>query len=361
MGSIQSYFSHLTVTVSCLFLMTACDSGSAPDVQEWEVSARPAKLLLVGNTSSSDLLNYPAVIQAQQLSRLSFEVGGTLSEVLVVAAQQVTKGEVLARLDQRDLVSQRDSARAQFENADTVYQRALRLIAEDAISRSELEQRKSQHDVNKAQLETAEKALQDSSLVAPHSGAVSRVAVEVSQVVSRGEEAIDILGNAGLEAVINVPSSVVAAADRKERPQLEAYVVLDAAPDRRIPIVFKEASLEADAASQTYEVTFTFSSPGDLIILPGMNGIVWVEDSRVSAGGSDDVSIPLTAIATDGDQKYVWVLDENTMTVSKRVVTIGVGVGTAVNVVSGLTPGETIVAAGVSALSEGMKVASWSK
>ena len=360
MGSIQSYLSHLTVAVSCLFLMTACDSGSAPDVQESEVSARPAKLLLVGNTNSSDLLNYPAVIQAQQLSRLSFEVGGTLSEVLVVAAQQVTKGELLARLDQRDLVSQRDSARAQFENADTVYQRALRLIAEDAISRSELEQRKSQHDVSKSQLETAEKALQDSSLVAPHPGAVSRVAVEVSQVVSPGEAAIDILGNAGLEAVVNVPSGVVAAAGRKER-RLQAYVVLDAAPGRRIPIVFKEASLEADAASQTYEVTFTFSSPDDLIILPGMNGIVWVEDSRVSAGGSDDVSIPLTAIATDGDQKYVWVLDESTMTVSKRVVTIGVGVGTAVKVVSGLTPGETIVSAGVSALSEGTKVTPWSK
>lgn len=361
MGSKQSYLSHLTVAVSCVFLMTACDSGSIPDVQESEVSARPAKLLLVGHASGGDFLNYPAVIQAQQLSSLSFEVGGTLSEVLVVEAQEVTKGEVLAKLDQRDLVSKRDSARAQFENADTVYQRALRLIAEDAISRSELDQRKSQRDVSKAQLDTAEKALQDSSLVAPHAGAVSRVAIKVSQAVSPGQVAIVILGNAGLEAIINVPSSVVAAAGGQEGRVPEAYVVLDAAPGRRIPIVLQGASLEADAASQTYEVTFTFSSPDDLVILPGMNGIVWVEDSRVSAGGSDAVTIPLTAIATDGDQKYVWVLDESTMTVSKRVVTIDVGVGTTVNVVSGLTPGETIVSAGVSALSEGMKVAPWSK
>jgi RND family efflux transporter MFP subunit len=340
--------------------MAACDSESLPDVQESEVSARPAKLLLVGHTSSSDFLNYPAVIQAQRLSRLSFEVGGTLSEVLVVEAQEVKKGEVLARLDQRDLISSRDSARAQFDNANTVYQRALRLMEEDAISRSELDQRKSQHDVSKAQLDTAEKALQDSSIIAPHAGAVSRVAVKVRQVVSSGDAAIDILDTSGLEAIINIPSSVIAAAGGRER-QPESYVVLDAAPGRRIPIVFKEASLEADAASQTYEITYTFSSPDDLIILPGMNGIVWVEDLRSSGENSDSVSIPLTAIAADGDQKYVWVLDESSMTVSKRVVTIGVGVGTTVNVVNGLTPGETIVSAGVSSLSEGMKVASWSE
>jgi RND family efflux transporter MFP subunit len=234
-------------------------------------------------------------------------------------------------------------------------------MEEDAISRSELEQRKSQHDVSKAQLNTAEKALQDSSLVAPHAGVVSRVAIKVSQVVSPGEAAIDVLGNAGLEAIINLPSSIISTARPREGRLPENYVVLDAAPGRRIPIVFKEASLEADAVSQTYEVTFTFSSPDDLNILPGMNGIVWIEDPRGSAGGSDDVSIPLTAIATDGDQKYVWVLDESTMTVSKRVVTIGVGVGTTVKVVNGLTQGETIVSAGVSALSEGTKVTPWSK
>ena len=105
---------------------------------------------------------------------MSFEVGGILKELLVVEAQKVNQGDVLAKLDQRDLQAKLKSARAQFDNADAEYQRALQLIKGDVIfSRSTLEQRKSQRDVSKAQLETAEKALQDTVLLAPYSGNIA--------------------------------------------------------------------------------------------------------------------------------------------------------------------------------------------
>ena len=90
-----------------------------------------------------------------------------LKELMVIEAQKVNKGEVLAKLDQRDLLAKLISARAQFKNANIEYQRALRLIKQDAISSSKLEERKSKRDVNKSQLETAKKALQDSVLIAP--------------------------------------------------------------------------------------------------------------------------------------------------------------------------------------------------
>ena len=68
--------------------------------------------------------------------------------VMVIEAQKVTKGEMLAKLDQRDLLTQLKSARAQFKNANIEYQRTLRLIKQDAISSCKLEERKSKRDVN---------------------------------------------------------------------------------------------------------------------------------------------------------------------------------------------------------------------
>ena len=351
----------LSLYIFAVFFLVACDSESPSTKKEAATQIRPAKLIEVGQVNTDDFLNYPAVIQSQQSSVLTFEVGGMLIELMAIEAKKVKKGEVLAKLDQRDFLAKLKSARAQFENADTEYQRALRLIKEDAISRSVLEERKAQRDVSKAQLETTEKALEDSVLVAPYSGNVAKVLIEKRQIVQPGKPAISILGEGGLEAKINLPSSIIAKARKRKKKEVDSYVVLEAAPNRRIPAIFKEASLEADAASQTYEVTFTFKAPKGLNILPGMNATVWFKDPSKLATGISKASIPLTAIVTDGDQKYVWVVNKESMIVSRRNITVEDGVGMNLNVSSGLELGETIVAAGVSSLSEGMKVRLWIK
>ncbi len=352
---------HSFSIILALFFLMACDSESPLPENKVETLIRPAKLIEIGQKISDNFLNYPAVIKSQQLSTLSFEVAGVLKELLVIEAQEVKQGDVLARLDQRDLQAKLKSARAQFDNADAEYQRAMRLIKEDAISRSDLEQRKSKRAVNKARLETAEKALQDSVLIAPYAGNIARVSIQKQQAIQAGGAAIEILGAGGLEASINLPASIIAKAKEQKGAKTHSYLTLSAAPDRRIPALFKEATLTADAASQTYEVTFSFATPEDLNILPGMNATIWFKDPGESASKISKVSVPLTAIATDGDQKYVWVVDRETMIVSRRNITVEDDVGAILNVSSGLELGETIVAAGISFLSEGMKVRPWSK
>lgn len=340
-----------------VFALGACDS-KAPVIEKAKAVAKLAKLVKVGVTNEKEFLNYPAVIAAQESTTLSFNVGGMITELPIVEAQQVKKGDLLAKLDQRDLIAQLDSAKAQFNNDNTAYQRAVNLMKEDAISQSVLDQRKAQQEVSKAQLETAEKALEDSVIVAPFDGAIAKVSIKLREVVQAGSAAIDLLGNGGLKAIINIPSSIIANS-RGEEPATDSYVVLDAAPNRKIPAVFKEISLEADAASQTYEATFTFDSPENIVILPGMNAVVWFRDP--SQKSSQNISIPLTAIATNGEQKYVWVVDSSTMNVTKRNIVIEQNIGTSVSVLSGLTVGETIVSTGITALAEGMEVAPWSK
>lgn len=351
-------FSLLSFAIA---LLSACGSDNAPNNKQQENLARPAKLLQVRQTNSNIFLNYPAIIKSQQLSALSFEVGGTVKELPVIEAQQVKKGEILAKLDQQDLLAKLSSARAQFKNANTEYQRAVRLMKADAISKSELDKRKSQRDVNKSALESAQKALANSVLLAPYAGAISKVSIKINQIVQAGSPAIDILGRGGLEATINLPSSIMAKATKQRAQKDNAYIVLEAATDLHIPITFKEAALEADAVSQTYAVTFKFEAPENLIILPGMNAVIWFKDPSKADEDTNKIRIPFTAVAINGSQKYVWVVDNKSMTVSKRNIVIESDVGSSIAVNSGLESGETIVAAGVSALLEGMKVSAWSK
>jgi RND family efflux transporter MFP subunit len=339
-----------------LVTIAACSSDIDEEVREPLV--RPVKLLTLATASDLQTSRYPAVVSAGRFSELSFQVGGLIEEIAVVDAQTVNAGDLIARLDQRDFQSNAVSARSQFQNAEEEYQRAVRLAQEDAIARSVLEQRESQRDVARAQLDTAEKALEDTVLQAPFAGVVAQVPVRERESITAGQLVAALMDTGTLEVTVDLPARVIA--ESLEVEDRGSFVILEAAPDTRITAIFKEADLLADTASQTYGVTFTFEPPENLVILPGMNATVELSSARVSeAGTGNRKSVPISAIGSDGESTYVWIVDQDTMTVSRRDVTIADGVGEYAIVTEGLAPGETIATAGASFLAEGMQVRPW--
>jgi len=349
----------LAITFTCVVgAIASCGGGDAEQVRQPAV--RPVKLITLSPASEVATARYPAVVNAAQFSELSFQVGGLIEEIAVVEAQQVAEGEVIARLDQRDFKSQVASARSQFENAEAEYQRAVRLSLEDAIARSVLEQRLSQRDVARAQLDTAEKALEDTVIRAPFAGVVAQAPVRQRQSISAGQLVAALMGQGDLEVEIDLPARIIA--QSLEVETRAAFVILEAAPDKLIEATFKEADLLADSASQTYSVTFTFSPPENLVILPGMNATVQLTSARRSeTDATNRIAVPLSAIVSDGNTTYVWVVDQESMTVSRRDVTVADGIGATAVVTEGLTVGDTIATAGASFLADGMQVRPWTE
>jgi len=351
----KNKFLSICASIVAATLLVSCGKEAEEPVKKSVV--RPVKLITVGSANNRQSISYPAVISAEKSSNLSFQVSGLLQELAVNETQQIKQGDVIAKLDQRDYKNKLDSAKAQFDNAEAEYKRAVRLTKQDAIAKSVLEQRKSQRDVAKAQLDSARKALSDTVLRAPFAGVIANIPVKRLQNIQPGELIATLITGESLEATVNLPASVIATAET--RTDQEAFVILDAAPQNRIPAKYKEAVLEADAISQTYAVTFTFTPPEKLVILPGMNATVVLTSSRKDAVQSSNVSVPLAAVMSDGSQQYLWVVNSDNMTVTKRHITIQEGIGETVIVTQGLTPGETIVGAGAAYLAEDMKVRPW--
>ncbi|MEL6474552.1 MAG: efflux RND transporter periplasmic adaptor subunit [Pseudomonadota bacterium] len=344
------------ISVGAIALVVAC--SAAEEATQLE-TIRPAKLITVEAASIQRELTFPAVIQAAQSAELTFQIAGEIRELNVLEGDPVQEGDVIARLDQRDARNRLTQSQAEFDNAEAEFQRAERLSAEDAISRSVLDTRRTQRDVARASLDTARKALSDTVLRAPFSGGVSRVLGRQFQNV-QAKEAIAILQSAEVEAVMNAPGTIVARIPQLET--VETRVVLDAAPDTPIIGVFKEASGEADQATQTYQVAFSFKPPEGLLILPGMTATV-ESDFLFSGAGAQDIvaggiAVPLSAIVAEGDERFVWRVRTDA-TLEKQPVTLSSDFGETVTVVEGLDGGETIVAAGVSFFHEGMKVRPW--
>ncbi len=355
---IKNYFNLFSAIFIALSL-SACGKGQEQEGVTRALSVRPVKLITVSTVGTAQVSKFPAVIDAYRMSELSLQVGGMLQEFPVTEAQRLNRGDLIAKLDQRDFKSAFVSAKAQFKNAEEEYQRAARLAEQDAIARSVLEQRLAQRDVSRAQLDSAEKALEDSMLTAPYNGVVAQVMVKNLQTISPGQVMVKFISGDLLEATIDLPASFLAQIPKNESANnhRQAFIILDAAPNQIIEATYKEASLLADTTSQTYAITFTFQPPENLMVLPGMNATV---ELRIQHKAQiTRVAVPLDAITSDGKNKYVWAVDKETMTVTKRLVTIENSVGKMVVVTAGLEVNETIAGAGAAYLSEGMKIKEW--
>lgn len=349
----------LRLLTALLFLgaLTAC---APPEiVSEDAPKIRPAKLITVVQASTSRSLSFPAVIEAENSAQLTFQVSGQITTLTVLEGDEVTQGQVIARVEQRDYQNALAQAQAQFDNAETEYRRAQRLVDQDAISRSILETRRTNRDVAKAALDTANKTSGDTILRAPFSGVISQVFVKRYQNI-QAKEAIANLQSREVVAIINAPADIVA-----RTPQFtptNTRVVLDAALNTALPAIFKEASAQADANTQTYKASFSFSTPETLIILPGMTARV---DTDFQFNGDADIvptgiGVPVGAVVARGDKRFVWRVDPDTMKISSAPITTGSGMSeTEIIVTRGLQNGDLIVAAGGTFLNEGTTVRAW--
>ncbi len=337
-----------------LVLLVACQQkNDAPSSEQ----IRPAKIMKVSTANDLETYRYPAIIKAAEETELNFSVSGNLQDLLVTEGAKVNQGDILAKLDQRDFVSRLNAAKAQYESADQEYQRALRLMEADAIAQRDLEMREAQRDSTKANLETASKALQDTELRAPYPGLIASIPVKRLQTLQPGTTVARLISTAQWQVTFNLPARVVALAPTRTTQGI--FVSLATDPESLIPAVYEEATLDADSASQTYTVTLSFRKPDNRILLPGMNAEAILTASSIDGTAANQVMVPLSAIMSDGEQEYVWVYDSTQGTVTKRIVEVQPGIGEMMRIETGLSIGESIVAAGGSYLSQGMKVRPW--
>jgi len=127
-------------------------------------------------------------------------------------------------------------------------------------------------------------------------------------------------------------------------------------PGKTFPLTFKEIATRADPSTQTFEATYVMEPVEGATILPGMTANVTVDFSRAVDEGMM-FTVPVTSVV--GDYKLdprVWIVDEESMTVSPKPVKIGRLLSASAEVMEGLEPGERIVTAGTPFLVEGMQV-----
>jgi RND family efflux transporter MFP subunit len=358
----MNYWSaHLVWLVASLSgLISAC--GQEAPVEQAEV-ARPIKMMSIGEGAGNRTLEVPGSVSAAQSADLSFEVSGRMLARIVEEGQVVEAGEVVAKLDPRDYVAQRNAARARRDTAKADYDRYKKAIEKNAVTEQQVDRSKGRLDITQAELDVAEKALQDTELRAPFGGRIARRLVDDFANVRLKQPVMVLQDESSLELRVAVAERDWARGQsditreeltRRINPRVEVASLRG----RLFPAYVKELSNSADPVTRTYEVTFGFESPTDVNVSPGMTGKVIVDlYTENRAEGDPPVLVPSNAVVADEEgNPYVWVVDPSTMRVAKRTVEPGELSGAAVPILSGLAGGDMVVVSGVNSLADGMLV-----
>jgi RND family efflux transporter MFP subunit len=356
---------HAALAAAAALALAVGALGCAEEPPPPEPLVRPVKMLTIGG-GLSGTREYPGRIKAVQQADMAFEVAGRITEFVYKEGHRAEAGAVLARLDGRDYENQLEQARANERNRRTYLARIAEAHKTRAVSDQDLNDAQAQVEVAAAEVRIRQKALDDTFLRAPFDGIMSRKLVEDFANVQAKEPVLIFEDDSLLEIKVSVPERDMAGRRPSRRDldevneRLQPKVVVTSLPEDVFPSRLKELSTTADPTTRTFEATFQFEQPEDIVVLPGMTAKVVLQVGDFAS--VSDVSLPARAVVDDGQsQPMVWVVDSETGEVESRAVKLGELAGDQVLVTEGLQDGDTVAISGMSQPRPGMKVRRWER
>lgn len=148
-------------------------------------------------------------IAPNQVVIVRAETAGRVAEVTTSRGALVETGDSLARLAPGDRPARLRRAEAQLAQARREYQTATQLVERDAAPAIRLETAEAELQAAESEVDAVEVEIDNLTLRAPITGVVNRLAAEVGDFVSVGGEAVEIVDNDPLIAVVQVPQHSV--------------------------------------------------------------------------------------------------------------------------------------------------------
>ncbi len=336
-----------------LLLLGSCSGGDKADSADAQEQQKPlVKTQLVHSREVAQEGVYTATVEPDLLNNISSSTPNRIKEILVDDGFRVTKGQKLVVLDDVNTASyelQVANAKANLENVQLNYDRAVELLKIGGGTQQNVDQMQLQLTNARNTLANAERALrnvqENTVLLSPISGVVTKRNYDPGDMTG----ALPILTIARVnpvKIVINVSESEFS----KVKKGMPASITFDTYGDEQFEGTVSMVSPTIDTASRTFGVEITMANPNDRI-LPGMFGRV-----TLNLGNANHVVVPDRAVVKQpgSGNHYVYVYKDGT--VSYNRVELGRRLGDAYELLSGVEDGDEVVIAGQSKLADGVEV-----
>jgi RND family efflux transporter MFP subunit len=336
----------LVVLAAVAWLSGSCGERVAPGELDVAAERVPAE----AHTATVEAVDGPVTEQVSgtvasaRQTTVSSKILARIASVAVGAGSVVSEGDLLIRLDARDLdAREREAAeglrgaRARLELARTELARIEKLVASDVASRQQLDRARSAFEVARADVQAAEQRSEEAG--------VARSYAEIRAPVTG--RVVDRLAEPGDTAAPGVPLLRLydPSALRLEAPVRETLAVrLDPGQPLSVHVEALDATFDG-----TIEEIVPFAEPGARTLLvkvrlpphpdlvAGMFGRL-----EVPAGETRRLLVPRRAVSRTGQLEFATVVGPDG-TLERRLVTTGPERDEAVEVLSGLRAGERVL------------------
>lgn len=291
---------------------------------------------------------YSGTIEEASATSLSFAVPGTVRQIMASEGQRVSKGQLLAVLDETSLRSSHASAKAALTQAEDAYQRMKQLHDNGSLPDIQWVDVESKLQQARSLEEIARKQLADGRLYAPAGGVISKKNVEPGQTVAPGLEVLRLLNVSAVKMTISVPEREIGSI----AIGTSATATVDALDARQYAVRVSEKGTTANPLTRSYEVKFSISN-ADGALRPGM--LCRVTLAPTDAMETGNKVLPASAVMlTEKNTHYVWIVTGGKA--HRRDITIGGTRAGGVTVSAGLSPADAVIVEGMQKVYEGCNV-----
>jgi len=342
------FLTAVLTVLTGVFVLAGCQDQESMAVAENtspQAPAIPVAVMIVEPVSMRDVIFLPGETEAYEDVNVAANTAGRVDWIGPREGQKVNKGDLLVKIDVSALKASRDHAEAAYKLADDLYQRRLRLFANNIIAKEELDQSETQRTLALTDLEQIKIRCNHGSPTSPITGIVNYLYLDEGEYADVGKPIVDIVNIDKIKINVRVPELDV----RYVKKGQPTPVKIDAFPDRTFIGTVDFVSFKADPATKTFLVRSIIDN-ADHDIRPGMIGRV----AFVRRAISDAVAAPLFSLVDKGGERIVFV--EKDSVAESRTISIGVIEGDRVQITSGLKAGDHLIVKGQTEVEDGMKV-----
>ena len=306
------------------------------------------KTELVSAATNVSGQTFVGMVEESEATAVSFTGMGVVKRVLVNEGQAVSKGQLIAEMDDTQARNLLSGAEAQMVQANDALERYKMLHDNGSLPEVQWVEIQSKVAQAKSQYEVAKKNLADCRLVAPVSGIVGKRLVGAGETALPSQAVVSILDISTVKVKVAIPEAEIGGISASTPSMIKVEAVNDSFTGGRI-----EKGVQADALTHTYDIRIHVAN-GHRKLLPGMVASVvlngqWTMDNR-------QWLVPVTAVQKKADGiLFVWTV-ANDSTAHRTTVTAGETTGNRIAIIDGIAGGDRIVTEGYQKLSEGTKV-----
>lgn len=334
---------NVFIYLAILLVFSACKNEKAITIQPQTV--RISEVLL---SEDSNTREFPFISKAFQTSELSFRVGGPINNLDIQAGDYFKKGDVIASLDKRDYLINKEAKEAQYIQAEAEFHRVKSLYEKKNVSAKIFDNARTNYNITKSAYAAAVNALGDTQLIAPFNGYIQNVKTEAHQVIRANQTVLSFINIEQLKLEAYIPEDIALFSK-----QIKS---IDISFDALKNIKITASSWDISKSTTSNNISFLLTAIVDncnkgFDLLGGMTGKMSFTLTRENE--SSTLKIPQVAVCNRPSiGSYVWLYNSKTERVQMTPVSLGALKENAyVEITKGLATNDIVVTTGLNFLS----------